>query len=91
MKHILFYHYEDYQSLFNLLFFWYFFLQILTIQVHGDGAVSGQGVVMETFAMTRVPHYEIGGSLHLIVNNSLGFTAPTDIGRYGNEDRTVLE
>uniref|UniRef100_A0A7M5XIJ9 Transketolase-like pyrimidine-binding domain-containing protein n=1 Tax=Clytia hemisphaerica TaxID=252671 RepID=A0A7M5XIJ9_9CNID len=51
-------------------------LNILSIQVHGDAAMAGQGIVMETFALASLPHFEVGGSVHLVVNNQLGFTTP---------------
>lgn len=49
---------------------------VLAIQVHGDAAFTGQGVVMETLAMYDVPHFSIDGSIHLIVNNQIGYTTP---------------
>ncbi|XP_054163918.1 2-oxoadipate dehydrogenase complex component E1-like [Oppia nitens] len=51
-------------------------LPILGIQVHGDAAFSGQGIIMETLAMANVPHYSVDGSIHLIVNNQIGYTTP---------------
>lgn len=53
----------------------------LNIQVHGDAAFSGQGINQETLAITEIPHFEIGGSIHLVVNNQVGFTTPGDRGR----------
>lgn len=55
--------------------------KILNVQIHGDAAFSGQGVNQETLALSRVPHFEVGGTVHLIVNNQLGFTTPGDRGR----------
>jgi probable 2-oxoglutarate dehydrogenase E1 component DHKTD1 len=52
------------------------FSPILGIQVHGDGAFSGQGIIMETLAMANVPHYSVDGSIHLIVNNQISYTTP---------------
>ena len=40
-----------------------------------------QGIIMETLCLANLPHFEVGGSLHLIVNNQLGFTTPAERGR----------
>ena len=53
----------------------------LCVQVHGDGALAGQGVNQETLQLSQVPHYAVGGSLHLVVNNQVAFTAPGERGR----------
>uniref|UniRef100_G3NKN9 2-oxoadipate dehydrogenase complex component E1 n=1 Tax=Gasterosteus aculeatus aculeatus TaxID=481459 RepID=G3NKN9_GASAC len=50
-------------------------------QVHGDGAFPGQGVVPETLTLSNLPHYRVGGSIHLIVNNQVGYTTPSERGR----------
>lgn len=51
------------------------------IQVHGDAAFSGQGIVPETLTLSNLPHFRVGGSIHLIVNNQLGYTTPPERGR----------
>ena len=51
------------------------------MQVHGDAAISAQGIVTEMFALSNTPHFTTGGSVHLIVNNRLGFTTPDELGR----------
>lgn len=52
----------------------------LPLQIHGDASVSGQGICMETLALANVDHWSVGGSVHLVVNNQVGYTTP---GRYG--------
>ncbi|XP_053572446.1 2-oxoadipate dehydrogenase complex component E1 [Bombina bombina] len=55
--------------------------KVICLQVHGDASFSGQGIVPETFTLSNLPHYRVGGSIHLIVNNQLGYTTPADRGR----------
>ena len=59
----------------------------LCFQVHGDAAFAGQGIVAETFNMANLPHYYVGGSVHLIVNNQIGFTTQADRGRSSRYSR----
>src|SRR6266480_5863159 len=48
--------------------------QFLPLLVHGDGAFAGQGVFAETLNLADVPGYTVGGTVHVIVNNLIGFT-----------------
>jgi len=64
---------------------------VMSLAIHGDAAFAGQGIVAETFAFSALRGYRTGGTIHMIVNNQIGFTTdpaysrsspyPTDVAK----------
>lgn len=55
--------------------------QILPVLLHGDAAFAGQGIVMETLQLANLPGYRTGGTIHIVINNQIGFTTGPESGR----------
>jgi len=67
--------------------------KVIPVLIHGDAAFAGQGVGLETFQMAHVKGYTVGGTLHIVVDNQVGFTTSPENGRsshYPSDPAKVL-
>ena len=68
--------------------------EVMAVILHGDSAFAGQGIVMECFQMSQLVGYRTGGTIHVIVNNQIGFTTTPDeyrSGQYASDVAMMVE
>lgn len=65
--------------------------RVIPVLIHGDAAFAGQGVIMEVFQMAHVRGYSVGGSIHIVIDNQVGFTTNPENGRSSHYSSDVAK
>lgn len=65
--------------------------KVVPVLIHGDAAFAGQGVVIETFQMAHVRGYTVGGTIHFVIDNQVGFTTNPENGRSSHYSSDVAK
>ena len=63
----------------------------MSVLIHGDAAMAGQGIVYEVLQAESIPKFKVGGTVHIIVNNQIGFTTVPKDGRTGENSLKLLK
>jgi len=58
-------------------------IKVMPMLLHGDAAFAGQGLTAETLMISELPGYRVGGTIHIVINNQIGFTTAPKFGRSG--------
>ncbi|AGH96031.1 alpha-ketoglutarate decarboxylase [Pseudobdellovibrio exovorus JSS] len=65
--------------------------RVVPVLIHGDAAFAGQGIVMEVFQMAHVRGYNVGGTVHIVIDNQVGFTTNPENGRSAHYSSDVAK